>query len=230
MKNLILTFILLAFVAIISNAQNTFPTSGFAGSGTTTPTAQLHVRSNQAVVARIERSLNQNSAILFNNPSNEIYFGLASSGFFGFSASANIQGQAFLKFDPTFVEVDPVAKFNGNVGIGIGSATPTNALEVNGTILAEEIKVEDAFPDYVFEEGYDVPSLEEEEAFIKENGHLMGFESAKEMDGEVKLGEVTLRQQEKIETMMLQLIELNNRLKALEAENANLKKELSKNK
>jgi len=69
---------------------------------------------------------------------------------------------------------------NGNAGIG--TASPDNKLDVKGTIRAEEVKVELGWSDYVFYDDYQLPTLEEEEEHIWENGHLLGFESEKAME------------------------------------------------
>jgi len=117
---------------------------------------------------------------------------------------------------------------DGNVGIG--TPTPGNKLEVNGTIRTKEIIVETVgWPDYVFYDDYNLPTLEEEEKHIEANGHLMGFESEKDMAGEIQLGDVTERQQAKIEEMMLHLIEIKKEVKQLKEENEQLKKQIVKN-
>ncbi len=113
---------------------------------------------------------------------------------------------------------------NGNVGVGV--TVPQFKLDVCGHIRAKEVRVQTGWCDYVFEEGYNQPTLEEEEQYIKEKGHLSGFQSEAEMEGEVKLADVTVRQQEKIEQMMLHLIEINKRLETVEAENTLLKQQL----
>lgn len=102
---------------------------------------------------------------------------------------------------------------NGNVGIG--TSNPTNKLDVNGVIRAKEVRVETGWSDHVFLPEYEMPSLQEEEAFIKQNGHLLGFESEKAMGGEVKLADITNRQQETIEKLMLHVIELKKEIEAL---------------
>jgi hypothetical protein len=54
-----------------------------------------------------------------------------------------------------------VFKTNGNMGIGV--ANPKNRLDVNGTIRAKEVKVESEWADFVFKEGYNLPTLRRSE-------------------------------------------------------------------
>src|SRR5690606_39020409 len=113
-------------------------------------------------------------------------------------------------------------KFNGKVGIGNGFGNfPAMAggvnvsaynLFVNGGILTEEVRVilKVQWADYVFEEAYNLPKLEEIETFIKENKHLPNVPSAREVsENGLELGEITTIQQEKIEELTLYLIEQN---------------------
>lgn len=96
---------------------------------------------------------------------------------------------------------------DGNVGIG--TSNPTKELEVNGTIRSKEVIVEATnWPDYVFEEDYDLPTLSEIEAFIKANKHLPEVPSAKEMEANgISLGEMNMLLLKKIEELTLHTIE-----------------------
>ena len=98
--------------------------------------------------------------------------------------------------------------------IGIGTRTPTQKLTVAGKINAEEIILEDVSgADFVFEEDYDLRSLEETEAFIKAHKHLPEIPSAAEMaeEGlEIKAMNILLLQ--KVEELTLHLIEMNKTL------------------
>lgn len=108
---------------------------------------------------------------------------------------------------------------SGNVGIG--TTTPKEKLSVNGNIRAREIKVETAnWPDYVFEENYEIKSLAEIEAFVNEHKHLPGIPGKKEAEeAGVNLGEMNRKLLEKVEELTLHLIEkdkvINNQQGAL---------------
>ncbi len=101
-------------------------------------------------------------------------------------------------------------------------------LFVKGGIVAEEclIALESLWADYVFEEDYDLKSLEEVEAYINKNGYLPAFPSALEIDKMgLAVGQITVLQQEKIEELFLHSIELNKQNKDLVDQNEILKAE-----
>lgn len=113
--------------------------------------------------------------------------------------------------------------------IGINTTQPQYRLDVCGTIRATEVLVESAcIPDYVFCEDYDMPTLEEERAHIKKNGHLTGYDSAFDMNGRIYMSDYTTRNHRKIEELTLHLLDMDERMKAIEAENKALKAELNK--
>jgi len=129
-----------------------------------------------------------------------------------------------MRTDGTF-QVGPngdrmIVNTNGTVGIGTTSI-PSGSfkLAVNGSIRAKEVKVESGWSDYVFKDDYQLPTLEEEEEHIEENGHLLGFESEEDMESMIPLGDVSRRQQAKIEEMMLHLIEMKKEIDELKKEN-----------
>ena len=85
----------------------------------------------------------------------------------------------------------PQFRFNrGKLGIGIED--PNHPLDVNGLIHAKGVKVDlTGWSDFVFEETYELPDLNEVENFIKENGHLENIPNEKEVvENGVKLGEM----------------------------------------
>lgn len=97
----------------------------------------------------------------------------------------------------------------GNVGVG--TTNPDEKLAVNGKIHTKEVRVDlIGWPDYVFDENYDLPSLREVEKYIKENGHLENIQSTEEVEANgVLLGEMNKKLLEKIEELTLYLIQQN---------------------
>ena len=115
---------------------------------------------------------------------------------------------------------------NGNVGIGTNSAK--NKLSVNGTIWAKEVKVSmsDA-ADWVFEDYYELRSLEEVETFVKSNKHLPDIPSADEFrENDMNLGEMNNLLLQKMEEITLYMIDMNKQVQQLKAENIELKSKI----
>lgn len=123
---------------------------------------------------------------------------------------------------------------DGKVGIGDGM---NNAefhddyqLAVRGSIIAEELRIRtytNWWPDYVFEDNYKLPTLEQLEAHIKKQKHLPGIPSAEEVAKEgFAVAEMQAKLLEKIEELTLHLINMNKRMNQLEQENQKLKQDL----
>ncbi len=118
----------------------------------------------------------------------------------------------------------------GNVGIG--TTTPTQKLDVAGTIRAHEIKVEvSAGADFVFSPDYNLKPLSEIESFIQTNNHLPEIPSEKVMQEEgLNMNEFQIKLLQKIEELTLYVIEQNKTIekqqKAIELLNTHL--EISK--
>lgn len=71
--------------------------------------------------------------------------------------------------------------------------------------------VQNAWPDYVFEDGYDLKSLKEVKAFIDAHGHLPDIPSAREVQADgVDVGEINAALLRKIEELTLHVIELRD--------------------
>lgn len=98
-----------------------------------------------------------------------------------------------------------------------------SGISANRTSLqAKEIKVTisgNDWPDYVFGDGFALPTLEQTEEYIKDNGHLPGVPSAKEIEEQgLNLGEMNKILMQKVEELTLQVIELNKKVKELKGE------------
>lgn len=94
-----------------------------------------------------------------------------------------------------------------------------------GKFEAKEIKVTlSPTADFVFDENYNLPKLEDIEKHIKEKKHLPEIASAKVMEKEgVNIGEFQIKLLQKIEELTLYSIEQNKQIKELKEENKTLK-------
>ncbi|WP_422079424.1 hypothetical protein [Ulvibacterium sp.] len=111
-----------------------------------------------------------------------------------------------------------VESLSVNESMGIGTTNiGSYRLAVKGKIRAEEVKVETGWADYVFAEGYDLPTLEEVERHIREKGHLINIPSAAKVQANgIDLGEMNKLLLEKIEEQMLYILQLEKRILKLE--------------
>jgi hypothetical protein len=110
---------------------------------------------------------------------------------------------------------------NGNVGIG--TAEPIHKLDVDGTIRAKEIIVENDGADFVFEDGYQLMPLDELDQYIKDNRHLPGIPKAESMQANgMSVGEMQTMLLQKIEEFTLYMIELKKENEQLKARVASL--------
>jgi hypothetical protein len=125
--------------------------------------------------------------------------------------------------DPFRVRTNGSTKFKindqGQVIINsVSTASPGYALNVDGKIIAEELRVELStnWPDYVFAKEYELKSIKEVEAHINEKHHLPGIPSAKEIEEDgLMVGDMQKRMMEKIEELTLYIIDLNNEIEDL---------------
>lgn len=102
----------------------------------------------------------------------------------------------------------------GNLLIGKTSQTNTAyRLDVAGSVRTNEIVVNTTGADYVFETGYKLKGLREVESFIRENGHLPGIPTAKDMqENGMSVGELNTKLLEKVEELTLYLIQQEEKL------------------
>lgn len=122
-----------------------------------------------------------------------------------------------------------IADNTGNIGIGTGS--PDMKLTVAGTIHSTEVKVDTSIPtpDYVFDSGYELTSLNEVKKYIDKNHHLPEIPSAAQVAKEgINLGEMNTRLLKKVEELTLYLIESNKELKTQKAMIMRQQKQINK--
>ena len=205
------------------------------GLGTSAPNANLHVSSGATgdAVLHLEAdtdnagSENDNPLIKLSQDGGNVAINM---GFENTQFGPNIFGIG-RKYNATVDwKVFRIDTKDGRVAIGDVSTAPNGyKLYVEDGILTERVKValknSSDWADYVFDEDYELKSLNEVETHIQKNGYLHNTPSAQQLvtEGGVELGEITVNQQEKIEEIFLHLIEMDKRIKQLEAENARLK-------
>jgi hypothetical protein len=144
------------------------------------------------------------------------------------SARLQVKGQANDYSNKHFIVTDQynnedfVIRGNGQVEIGYDIDIPNSSLyklAVGGGILAEEVKVQlkESWPDYVFENAYQLTDLSELEKFIQTNKHLPEIPSAAEVkaDGGIELGEMNRLLLQKIEELTLHAIRQEKLINAL---------------
>lgn len=194
---------------------NTFPANGNAGVGTVNPEFKV------TVVGDIgsRNPENQTAKVWIGWHNNVARIRLTGDGY-GLGNGLDIQRNN----DESLMRI----LANGNVGIG--TAAPQAKLAVNGNILAKEVKVKTdiTVPDYVFEEGYELPDLKELEAYVKQNKHLPEVPSAAEIERDgLDLAAMNLLLLKKVEELTLLLIKKDKKNNDMEGELREIKATLS---
>ncbi len=98
--------------------------------------------------------------------------------------------------------------YGRNGRVGIGTSNPGEyTLAVNGPIRVKEVVVESGWSDFVFDDGYKLPSIDEVEDFISTHGHLPDIPSADDVAKEgIGIGQFQSKQLQKIEELTLYII------------------------
>jgi len=103
---------------------------------------------------------------------------------------------------------------------------PGTALDVNGTVKAKAIKINDwtleqRTGDFVFDSSYALPSLEDMEAYVKKERHLPEMPSAKQIGKEgLDLVEMNLVLLKRVEELLLHTIDQGKKIDTLNKKSA----------
>ncbi len=226
-------------VSLMSWGQtNYFPPNGNVGIGITSPQTHLHIRSNVSASATVQ-SQSSNAYwvadIGGNNGGGLQILNLGVPKSFVYWGNGGAQPSRF----GIWVNGSDRLVIRNNGAVGIGTYVPDTSfkLSVNGKIKAKEIKVDTGWADFVFENDYNLPTLQEVEDHIKKKGHLKNIPSAVEVEKNgIFLGEMNAKLLQKIEELTLYLIEQDKqnkeqeeRIEKLEQMNSQLLKELRTN-
>lgn len=194
--------------------------AGNVGIGTTSPNAKLDV--NGAIALRPSSDLGQGKITLHTN--NWLYM---MGGAYG----------AVISDDSGINTVRVADGSNGYFSVETGDGTERLRISAlgnaifQGNIESKKVKVTQTpgnWPDYVFSPNFKLRTLNELEQFIQKNQHLPEVPSAKEVEANgLDLGDMEAILLKKVEELTLYMIEQNKRLEKLEAENKELKKEVT---
>ena len=204
--------------------------SGRVGIGTTNPQTNLEVFGSAGL--RLSGSSHNDDYMIIKgshnvadlNPGGTAAASLITNRYLGhlvLDINANDPHDAFaIRTDKDLNgEVDHIAvvvKPNGNMGIG--TTTPDYKLDVVGTIRARELKVDMQGADFVFEDDYQLRSLEDVQEFITTNKHLPDVAPAKEMkENGVNQSEMNQLLLRKVEELTLYVIEQQKEIVRLKA-------------
>ncbi len=191
--------------------------NGKVGIGTHSPLSQLHVHDPASTNTKVyitPKTLNSgDSATLFLAEDNDATYGM----YWMYDGSGNemeLWGKANLtRSGPHLL----IKRDNGNVAIG-NSFAAGYKLSVDGKIICEEVRVSllADWPDYVFNQNYNLITLNNLENYIENKGHLPNIPSSDEIgNSELELGEMQRLMMEKIEELTLYTIKQQKQIEGL---------------
>ncbi len=210
MKTL-LTFAMALCLFNLTHAQNTFPSSGSVGIGTTNPQAELDINGGGIILGGTQKHIIHTQNWVPN----------ADALIFAHKISGNWDWDNSLSFK-TDGRLQKNANTNTMKAITVVNTSSWPSHDVfrvmgNGKVFATEVEVllANQFPDYVFTEKYDLMTLEDLRVYIDENKHLPNIPSAEEVGEGMELGEMVRLQMEKIEELTLYILQLQEEIDEL---------------
>ena len=206
----------------------TFKPNGNVGIGTSNPSSKLTVAGNV-------RFISNRPSLFFDRQGGAAWHMYVTNGEGDIDQNDFIIRKSGVSGNPYMVINDKT----GNVGFGVENTQghKIRALgSIRGTRFVSDTK---SYPDYVFDHYYDgsselnekytFPSLEEVEEYTRQNGHLPGVSSIKDIkrEGGLDIARLGVQNLEKIEELYLHIIELNKIINSLKKENEELSDKLN---
>jgi hypothetical protein len=195
--------------------------NGEVGIGTGDPQDQLEIHTalerNGITLVNTRQDDNAHTEIRFKKNSDERWA-------LGCDIAGN-GGQDFFIWDA--LATTKRLEINAQGKVGIGTVPPLNGsiykLYVADGIATRDVMVtaSTTWPDYVFADGYRLMPLPELRTFLQQHRHLPGIPSAAEVEeqGGVEVGDMQVRLLKVVEEQALYILQLEERIKALEQRN-----------
>ena len=215
--------------------------NGNVGIGTTTPQGLLHVNGMSVFAGNSSNLDNRNNTVSLNFLANTGQMVLGwnrtqadgETDFIANQGPGPVGGFAFYNHNNSNSE-NQLLYIRGDGNVAIGTSDPKGyKLAVNGSAIATSmtVKLNSAWPDYVFKKDYQLPSLQEVKAYIDQNQHLPEIPSEQQIAKEgLNLGEMNKLLMKKVEELTLYLIEKDQRDRELTITSQELRSEIKQQK
>jgi hypothetical protein len=192
------------------------------------------VRSGSEPIEAMAIRFNQNEVARFTP---EGTFRVGNAGHFTFNGAADLWleypnrgsgGRAMVHDGGNVLTLNYANDFTGGTRLGTSFLVKGDNASLQGKLEAKEVKVTlTPTADFVFDENYNLPKLEDVEKHIKKKKHLPEIASAKVMEKEgVNVGEFQIKLLQKIEELTLYSIEQSKQIKSQSEEIKELKKQV----
>lgn len=186
---------------------------------------------NDAALLYYNSNHSTSTQFILRDKENDVYGKLYGNGNgvnFGLIDGDDDWSYKAVKDNYTIFKIDDfeIMRLLAGGGVGIGTTTvPTGySLAIDGKVIAEEMRVKPSnFWDEVFETDYDLMSIEEKQNFTTTNKHLPSFTPESEIvDEGMDVGKSFADVAKELEEAYLYIYQLNDKMKALEAQLAKL--------